>query len=90
MSGYEEMAEEWNKRLRKAIEHIEEARQLIGQIPPNVLTAISTWEKEGFVNKEGKKVSLDVTSHAGFRAKCLVIYRLLGAILAELDEGRII
>lgn len=88
--GYEEMAEEWHNKVDEAIKHIRKARKLIGEIPPSMSTAISVWGEKGYVNKKGERVSLDMVSHAGNRGKYLVMYRLLQAILAELEEGRII
>ena len=88
--GYEEMAEEWHRKVDEATEHIRKAKELIGEIPPSMLNAISVWGKEGYVNKRGERVSLDMVSHAGNRGKYLVMYRLLQAILVELAEGRIV
>ena len=83
---YEDMHEVWHDKLDKAADHIEETIELISEIPPSVLTAISVWGEKGVQIGDGKIVKIDVVGHASFRERCLLIQRLLSAIKKELNE----
>jgi hypothetical protein len=83
---YEEMHNEWHRNVDNAIKHIQKAKELIEKIPPSILSAISVWGEKGIKIKNEKIVNLDIVGHASFRERCLIIYRLLVAIIKELGE----
>ena len=83
---YEEMHDLWHRKLDEAVGHIQKAKELIVEIPPSVLKAISVWGEKGVQTKEGEIVKIDIGIHAGFRERCLVLHRFLEAILKELSE----
>lgn len=83
---YEEMHNEWHRNIDNAIKHIQKAKELIEEIPPSILTAISVWGEKGIKIKNDKIVDIDIVGHTSFRERCLIIYRLLVAIIKELSE----
>ena len=86
VGNYQELHEKWHKKLNKAVDHIVKAREIVSEIPPSILSAITMWGEKGVQTSEGEVIMLDIVGHASFRERCLLVNRILEDIMRELTQ----